>query len=85
MALKLILPENALPVRADGTIDGFVPVRFEDHGDSWSLHIGPDWRYEALHDLSPVRRTGRGIVSSIYHAVACYRDAMRDLDTAVPV
>ena len=84
MALKLTLPKTNLPARAEGTIDGIVPVRFEDHGDRWSLQIGSDWHYEVPHDLPPARRTGRAIVLSIYHAVSCYRNASRGVATGRP-
>jgi hypothetical protein len=77
MSLKLHLPETDIPPHAEGVIDGIVPVRFEDHGDRWSLRIGADFAYEAPHDRPVPRRTLGSIRTAIYHAVAIYRNACR--------
>lgn len=82
MALKLKFPTEEIPHRAEGTIDGAVPVKFEDHGDRWSLQIGPNFRHEARYDVSPSRKTAAGLRSALYHAVARYRNAARGLAPA---
>jgi hypothetical protein len=76
MSLKLHLPDE-IPPHAEGVIDGIVPVRFEDHGDRWSLSIGESFSYEARHDRPAPRRTVGYIRTAIYHAVAIYRNAGR--------
>jgi len=81
MALKLKFPTEEIPHRAEGTIDGAIPVKFEDHGDCWSLQIGPNFRHEARYDV-PARKSAAGLRSALYHAVARYRNAARGLASA---
>ena len=77
MALKIQLPEDRVPPKLAGVIDGIVPVHFADENGAWMLKIG-DGEKAWTHRGPRGKRRRAEVRSFLYQAVANYRAAMRD-------
>lgn len=74
MALKVKIMEENNKITASGRLDGTVPFRFEDSGDSWTVRIGKNWAHSEL-DYHPIGQPKLAEArQKIYAAIARFRN-----------
>ena len=74
MALKVKILEENNKIIANGRLDGTVPFRFEDSGDSWTVRIGKNWAHYEIdrHKVGQPKLTEARL--KIYAAIAKFRN-----------
>lgn len=74
MALKVKILEENNKIVAQGRLDGTVPFRFEDSGDSWTVRIGKTWEHSErdVHPMGKPKLTEAR--QKIYGAIARFRN-----------